>query len=293
MGKPTVRRRAVLTAAAALGAAAVAATTAATTATAAAPARPAPARPAPARPAAHPAPARPTVVLVHGAFAESASWNGVVQRLQRDGYPVIAPANPLRGVHTDAAHLAALLKTVKGPIVLAGHSYGGSVISEAAAHNHQVKALVYIAAFAPAEGESAAELSGRFPGGTLGPTLTQVTVPAPGGTTATDLYIKQDRFRAQFAADVPAATAAAMAATQRPIAATALEDKATETAWRTIPSWDLVTLQDKNIPAAAQRFMAHRAHARTVAVNASHAVTVSHPGAVTRLIEQAAHATTR
>ncbi|MFK0285379.1 alpha/beta fold hydrolase [Streptomyces sp. NPDC090499] len=236
---------------------------------------------------------KPTVVLVHGAFADASSWNGVVKRLERDGYPVVAPANPLRGLASDADYIHSVLKSVKGPVVLAGHSYGGAVISQAATDGPNVKALVYIAAFAPDKGESALELSNKFPGSTLGPTLDSVSFPLSGGGTGTDLYIKADKFHDQFAADVPESITDLMAATQRPVAASALEEKATEAAWKTIPSWDLVTTEDKNIPPASQRFMADRAHAHTVEVNASHAVSVSQPGAVTRLIEQAATSTVR
>ncbi|WP_329533628.1 alpha/beta hydrolase [Streptomyces sp. NBC_01450] len=236
---------------------------------------------------------KPTVVLVHGAFADSSSWNGVVKRLQREGYPVIAPANPLRGLASDAEYVHSVLKSVNGPVVLVGHSYGGAVISEAAVGDPQVKALVYVAAFAPAKGESALELSNKFPGSTLGPTLNSVSFPLPGGGTGADLYIKADKFHHQFAADVPKSVTDLMAATQRPVAASALEEKATTAAWKTIPSWNLITTQDYNIPPAAQRFMAQRAHAHTVEIKASHAVSVSHPGAVTRVIEQAAQATVR
>ncbi|MFE3271106.1 alpha/beta fold hydrolase [Streptomyces sp. NPDC059215] len=234
---------------------------------------------------------KPTVVLVHGAFADSSSWNGVIERLRHEGYPVIAPANPLRGLAGDAAYIHSVLKSVSGPVVLVGHSYGGAVISEAAVDSPQVKALVYIAAFAPEKGESALELSSKFPGSTLGTALNPVPFPLPGGGTGTDLYIKTDTFHHQFAADVPKRVTDLMAATQRPVAASALDEKATTPAWKTIPSWDLVTTQDLNIPPAAQRFMAERAHAHTVEIKASHAVSVSHPGAVTRLIEQAARTT--
>ncbi|MEU7340153.1 alpha/beta hydrolase [Streptomyces sp. NPDC007074] len=234
---------------------------------------------------------KPTVVLVHGAFADSSSWNGVIERLRHEGYPVIAPANPLRGLAGDAAYIHSVLKSVSGPVVLVGHSYGGAVISEAAVDSPQVKALVYIAAFAPEKGESALELSNKFPGSTLGTALNPVPFPLPGGGTGTDLYIKTDTFHHQFAADVPKRVTDLMAATQRPVAASALDEKATTPAWKTIPSWDLVTTQDLNIPPAAQRFMAERAHAHTVEIKASHAVSVSHPGAVTRLIEQAARTT--
>ncbi|MEW2472000.1 alpha/beta hydrolase [Streptomyces sp. NPDC046994] len=234
-------------------------------------------------------PSLPTIVLVHGAFADSSSWNGVIERLQRAGYPVIAAANPLRGLADDAAYVASVLEGVQGPVVLAGHSYGGAVISEAAVGNTQVKALVYIAAFTPDEGESALELSGKFPGSTLGAALTPVPFPLDGGTgTGTDLYIEPAKFHDQFAADVPEPVAALMAATQRPVAASALEEKASAAAWKTIPSFSLIASEDYNIPPAAQQFMAERAHAHTVEVKASHAVAVSRPDAVARLIEQAA-----
>ncbi|MFI9617208.1 alpha/beta fold hydrolase [Streptomyces sp. NPDC052023] len=233
---------------------------------------------------------KPTVVLVHGAFADGSSWNGVVKRLQQAGYPVIAPANPLRGLAGDAASVHSVLKSLHGPVVLVGHSYGGAVISEAAAGDAQVKALVYVAAFAPAAGESALELSGKFPGSTLGAALDNVPFPLPGGGTGTDQYIKADKFHDQFAADVPRSVTDLMAAAQRPVAASALEAKATKAAWKTIPSWTLITTEDRNIPPASQRFMARRAHAHTVEVKASHAVAVSQPDAVSRLIEQAAGA---
>ncbi|WP_055593410.1 alpha/beta fold hydrolase [Streptomyces hirsutus] len=236
---------------------------------------------------------KPTVVLVHGAFADGSSWNGVTKRLQRAGYPVVAPANPLRGLASDAEYIQSVLKSVQGPVVLVGHSYGGSVISEAAVGDAQVKALVYIAAFAPAAGESSLELSNKFPGSTLGPTLNNVPFPLPGGGTGTDQYIKAEKFHDQFAADVPRSVTDLMAATQRPVAASALKEKATRAAWKTLPTWTLITTEDRNIPPTAQRFMARRAHAHTVEVDASHAVSVSQPGAVTRLIELAAQATAR
>ncbi|MFB4285770.1 alpha/beta fold hydrolase [Nonomuraea sp. MTCD27] len=237
--------------------------------------------------------AMPTVILEHGAFADASSWTGVVKRLRHDGYPVIAAANPLRSPASDAAHLRGLVDSVRGPVVLVGHSYGGSVISTAADGDDQVKALVYIAAFAPDTGESAADLAARFPGSTLSETLEPVPFTLPDGTSGTDLYIDQDKFRRQFAADVPATITKVMAAAQRPVTAAALEEKATKAAWKTIPSWTLITTRDRNIPAAAQRFMARRARSHAVEVDASHAVSVSRPDTVTRLIEQAANATVR
>ncbi|MFE4517868.1 alpha/beta fold hydrolase [Kitasatospora sp. NPDC056783] len=234
---------------------------------------------------------KPTVVLEHGAFADGSGWDGVVARLRRDGYPVVAAANPLRGPASDAAALRSVIDHVEGPVVLVGHSYGGSVISQAAVGEPRVKALVYVAAFLPAPGESALQLTERFPGSTLPGALDPVPFTGADGSTGTDLYIRQDRFRAQFAADVPADRAALAAASQRPIAQAALEEKATAAAWRTVPSWDVVTTQDLNIPAAAQRFMAQRAHARTTEVAASHSVALSHPGVVAGVVEEAARAT--
>ncbi|MFJ6073978.1 alpha/beta fold hydrolase [Streptomyces sp. NPDC093065] len=235
---------------------------------------------------------KPTVVLEHGAFADSSSWNGVVKELRAAGYPVVAAANPLRGPAYDAAALRSVLDHVKGPKIVVGHSYGGNVISQAATGDRDVKALVYVAAFLPAPGESALELTNKFPGSTLPDALDPAPYTLPDGTTGTDLYIQQDKFRHQFAADVPRNEAALAAAGQRPIAQAALEEKATTAAWKTIPAWDVITTQDLNIPPAVQRFMAHRAHAHTTEVAASHSVAVSHPRTVAHVIEQAARATT-
>ncbi len=237
--------------------------------------------------------AKPTIVLEHGAFADGSSWNGVIAELRADGYPVVAAANPLRGPSADAAALRTVLDHVQGPKILVGHSYGGNVISQAATDDPDVKALVYVAAFLPAPGESALELTNKFPGSTLPNALDPVTYQQSDGSTATDLYIQQDKFRRQFAADVPANQAALMAAAQRPIAQAALEEKATSAAWKTKPSWAIVTTRDLNIPAAAQRFMADRAHARTTEVAASHSVAVSHPRLVADIIERAARTTVR
>ena len=235
------------------------------------------------------APVKPTVVLVHGAFADSSSWNGVVKILQKDGYPVIAASNPLRSLKGDAKSVADVLASIKTPVVLVGHSYGGPVISAAAYGNANVKALVFVAAIAPDTGESTAELSGRFPGGTLGPTLAAPVVLADG---AKDLYIQQDKFHDQFAADVSNADAQVMAATQRPVTAAALNEASSEPAWNTVPSWFVYGDADKNIPAQAQAFMAERAHAKQTVVvkGASHVVMVSNPNVVASLIEKAAEA---
>jgi pimeloyl-ACP methyl ester carboxylesterase len=234
----------------------------------------------------------PTVLLVHGAFAESASWNGVIADLQQRGRRVVAVANPLRGLQHDAAYLRSVIDGFPGPVVVAGHSYGGSVMSEAADGAANVKALVYIASFNLEPGESTGQLAAKFPGGELGPALEPVPFPLADGGTGTDLYIKPDRFHDVFAADVAPDVARLMAATQRPIAASALEDIATKAAWTAIPSWTMVTLQDLAIPADSMRFMAQRAGSTTVEIDASHAVTVSQPGAVADLIDDAARATT-
>lgn len=236
---------------------------------------------------AEPTPAKPTVVLVHGAFADSSSWNGVITILERDGYRVVAAANPLRGVRSDADAIAGVVQSIDGPVVLVGHSYGGSVISEAAEGRPNVKALVYVAAFAPEVGESAIGLTGKFPGSTLGPTLAP---PVPLKDGGNDLYIQQARFHDQFAADVPPASAKLMAAGQRPIAQAALSEPEDAAAWKHVPSWFVYGDADRNIPQQTMAFMAERAASRgTVVVKgASHVVMVSHPDAVARLIEKAA-----
>jgi pimeloyl-ACP methyl ester carboxylesterase len=229
---------------------------------------------------------KPTVVLVHGAFADASSWNGVAARLLAHGYPVIAVANPLRGVKSDAAYVASVLDSVRGPIVLVGHSYGGAVISNAATGKSNVKALVYVAAFAPDAGETAAELSGRFPGSTLGAALAAPVALPDGGK---DLYIQHDKFRSQFAADVAESDTRLMAATQRPITEAALNEASGTPAWKTIPSWFIYGNADKNIPLAALSFMAQRAGPKRALEipGASHVLMVSHPDAVATLIETA------
>ncbi|MGW2277182.1 alpha/beta fold hydrolase [Streptomyces sp. NPDC001770] len=233
----------------------------------------------------------PTVVLIHGAFADASSWSSVIERLQQEGLSVLAPALPLRGLESDAAYIRSVLDSVQGPVVLVGHSYGGSVISIAASGAPQVKALVYIAAFVPDIGESALELTGKFPGSTLGEATTTQHYPLPGGGQGEELIIEQHLFEGQFAAGVPAGTARVMAVGQRPIALAALQGKATAAAWKEIPSWYLVATEDRNIPPAAEEWMAERAGAHTVGVSAPHAVSVSDPGPVTDLILRAVRST--
>lgn len=232
---------------------------------------------------------RPTIVLVHGAFADASSWNGVIKILEADGYPVVAAANPLRSVKGDAQYVAKIVESIKTPVVLVGHSYGGLVISDAAKNLSNVKSLVFVAAFAPDTGETALELSGKFPGSTLGGTLA-APVPLPDG--GQDLYIEQAKFPEQFAADLPKEQGRLMAATQRPVTQAALAEPAPQPAWKDLPSWFVYGESDKNIPPQAMAFMAKRADAReTVSVRgASHVVMVSHPMAVARTIEHAASA---
>jgi len=232
---------------------------------------------------------KPTIILVHGAFAESASWNPVIKKLLGDGYNVIAVAIPLRGVKSDAAYLSSVISSVPGPIVLVGHSYGGEVISGASDPSGKVKALVYVSGVAPDIGESANMIVGRFPGSTLGPTLAP-PVPLPGG--GNDLYILPAKFHAQFAADLSAADAAQMAVTQRPITEAAFAETAVAAAWKSVSSWFIYGSLDKNIPPAAHSFMAQRAHAKeTLEIQgSSHVVMLSHPNDVVALIERAAQA---
>jgi len=228
-----------------------------------------------------------TVLLVHGAFAESASWNGVAAQLSSAGHDVIAVANPLRSLAGDAAYVRDVIASVGGPVVLAGHSYGGMVITEAAAGNDAVTALVYVCAFAPETGESAFDLSTKFPGSTLGDALAAYPVSTGGNEFA----IRKDAFHHQFAADVSAEQAALMFATQRPVTQDALSTglPTSAPAWKTIPSWFVFSDQDLNIPVALHRFLAERAGARGVREigGASHALSVSQPTAVTETILEA------
>lgn len=228
----------------------------------------------------------PTVVLVHGAFADSSSWNGVAAQLEAKGHKVVAAANPLRGVTDDARYVSSLVDSIPGPVVLVGHSYGGAVISNVIRQDHKVKALVYVAAFAPDVGESAAQLAGKFPGGTLGEALAPPVTTPDGGK---DLYIDQNKFWKQFAADVSEDQARVMAVAQRPIAEAALTEPSKHASWKQVPSYFVYGSADKNIPAASLEFMANRASSRKTVVvkDASHVVMTSHPEPVAALVERA------
>jgi pimeloyl-ACP methyl ester carboxylesterase len=233
---------------------------------------------------------KPTVVLVHGSFADASSWSAVIPALQKRGYPVVAAANPLQGLAGDSTYLKNELAQIKGPIVLVGHSYGGLVISNAATGNPNVKALVYIAAFAPLQGETGNQLIAHAPGSLLGPQVLNVGgYPTPDGQVVLEATVKPSAFRPIFAADVPASLTKVAAASQRPTALSTLSDPAGPPAWKAIPSWYLVAGADKAIGAANERFMAKRMHATTVeAKGASHIVMLSQPDKVIGLILDAA-----
>ncbi|WP_208008373.1 alpha/beta fold hydrolase [Agromyces protaetiae] len=232
--------------------------------------------------------AKPTVVLVHGAFADGSGWDDVIGELQQDGFPVLALANPLRGLASDTAYLRSILDTLTGPLVLVGHSYGGAVITNAATDNANVTALVFIAAFVPDEGEPLGKFADpvAYPGALLSPEALVVR-PYPGGLEAS---IDPDRFAAIFAADLPAQLTTKMAVRQRPVALSVFEEPSGAPAWRTVPSWYQVSSRDKAISPVAERFFAERAGSHTVEIDASHAGFVSHAYTTARLIKEAASA---
>ncbi|XMN10350.1 alpha/beta fold hydrolase [Streptomyces griseobrunneus] len=236
--------------------------------------------------------ARATVVLVHGAFADASSWNATVTRLRLAGYPVVALANPLRGLDYDAAYVRGRLHAVTGPKIVVGHSYGGAVITNAAAGAHEVRALVYVAAFIPEDDETLGTLMEQHPDSAIPPLPQQTfSYTLADATTGTDVFLDPVRFRASFAADVSEEESALMAASQRPVSVAAFGQPTRQAAWKKLPSWALIATEDQAIGAPLERFMAERAGARITEVAGSHAVMVSNPGAVSRIIEQADLAT--
>jgi pimeloyl-ACP methyl ester carboxylesterase len=235
--------------------------------------------------------AKPTIVLVHGAFADGSSWNRVIERLQHQGYSVIAPAVPLRGLAADSAYLASVVNQLDGPVLLVGHSYAGALITNAATDAANVVGLVFVAAFAPDTDERLGDVAATSKDSLLGTAQVQRAYPTgPGGETAPEFLVDPARFREVFAADLPAEQAAVLAATQRPVAAAAFSDVSGPPAWKALPSWAVVATADKAAGSDVVRSMAQRAGAEIVEVDASHVVMVSQPQAVTELILKALHA---
>lgn len=237
------------------------------------------------------APTKQTIVLVHGAYADSSSWNGSIDALQDAGHRVIAVANPLRSLERDGDYLRSVLEGIDGPVVVAGHSYGGAVMSHAAEGNPNVTALVYIASFQAEIGESLLELVEKFPGAQLGGAAIQSSYRTLDGSTATELTIDPERFPALFAGDVDESVARRMAVTQRPLDLGAFTAPATAAAWKSIEHWVLLARQDLAVPAELVRFMTERSGGHLVEVDGSHAITVSRPDAVTEIILEAARST--
>jgi pimeloyl-ACP methyl ester carboxylesterase len=236
-------------------------------------------------------PGQPTVVLVHGAFADGSSWSGVVQRLQAKGIQVTAPALPLRGLTSDTAWLVDSLDQIPGPALVVGHSYGGAVISGAAHRAKRVVGLVFVAAFAPDEGEVLGQVTPTSRDSILMPALLPHRYPTANGGAGTEFLVDPAKFRDAFAADLPPAQAAVMAATQRPVADGAFADPAGAPAWRDLPSWAVVATGDRAAGADLVRSMARRAGARITEIEGSHVIMVSQPQRVTEVILAAIAAT--
>jgi len=226
----------------------------------------------------------PTVVLVHGAFADASGWGGVISRLQADGIAVMAPANPLRSVSGDAAYIASVVNQIPGPVLLVGHSYGGVVISNASPQTENVVGLVYVCAFIPDEGESIQALAEQATDSLLGPNLRPAQYPSGGDEPGIELYIDQAAFHEVFCADLPAEQAAIMAVSQRPGSGLGFGEPSGPVGWKTLPSWALISPNDLTIGPSGERFMAERAGAVIVEVDASHVAMISQPQATTDLI---------
>jgi len=228
-----------------------------------------------------------TVVLVHGAFADASGFGGVIRELSSAGHEVVAPPNPLRSVAFDASALSAVVKAIEGPVLLVGHSYGGAVITQAGADLDNVAGLVYVAAFGIDAGESCASVQGPYPPSMLASTSYPTPYDAAGAPSGPDLYIRKDQFRETFCADVPVDVAEVMYATQRPLSLAALTENATKAAWKTKPSWYLVSQRDNAIPPDAERFMAKRMGAVTEEIDGSHTAFIAQPVRVAGFIRKA------
>ncbi len=235
---------------------------------------------------------RATVVLVHGAFADASSWSGVITRLQSKGVPVTAPANPLRGITADAAYLAAALAQIEGPVVAVGHSYGGAVITNAATNAKNVVGLVYVAAFAPEEGETLGAVEAGSKDSVLNSALVPRTYPIASGGSSTEFYIDPAKARDAFAGDLSEQQAALIAATQRPVAESAFSEPNGPPAWKHVPSWAVVATADRAAGTDVTRSMAERAGAKITELDGSHVIMVSQPEAVTNVILDAVAAVT-
>jgi pimeloyl-ACP methyl ester carboxylesterase len=229
----------------------------------------------------------PTVVLVHGAFADSSSWNGVIERLLANGVKVTAPPNPLRGISIDSAYIASVLEQTRGPVLAVGHSYGGAVITNAATGVKNVVGLVYVAAFAPEEGENLGEVEAGSRDSVLNSALVTFNYPTADGGTAVEFAIDPARIQDAFAADLPADQTAVMAATQRPAAELAFSEPSGPPAWKSLPSWAVVAIGDKAAGADVIRAEAERAGARISEVEGSHVIMISQPQVVTDVILEA------
>jgi len=233
---------------------------------------------------------KPTIVLVHGAVEDSSLWtHGVIQRLQREGYPVKVFSNPLRGLAVDAAYLRSLLDTIEGSVILVSHAYGGAVITQAG-DDPKVKGLIYAGSPMPGVGESTNDCLERFPGGDFASSIDLIPYTLPDGTTGTNVLVKPERYAYLLAADVPENLLALMIATQRPIAAAALADRLTSAAWMSKPSWQIRPLLDPVIPQEEFKFEADRAHSQVIELKSSHAIPVTFPEVVVDVINQAAQA---
>ena len=236
---------------------------------------------------------KPTIVLVHGAVEDSSLWtHGVIQRLQREGYPFKVFSNPLRGLAVDVAYLRSLLDTIAGPVILVSHAYGGAVITQGG-DDPKVKGLIYAGSPMPAAGESTNDCLTRSPGGDFASSVDLIPYTLPDGTQGTNLLVKAEKYRYLLAADVPEDVIALMIATQRPIALQALNDPLTSAAWMTKPSWQIRPLLDPVIPQEEFKFEADRAHSTVIELKSSHAIPVTFPDIVVDVIEQASRAVSK